>query len=592
MGSTLPPLHEAVRANDYDRVRALLLDQPGAVHTADAEHNRAIHVAAGTPGINKDIIRLLINSASSACFTVNARGEIPLHCAARSGNMAAVDQLSAVCQEAMACVDVDGSTPLMAALKAGRVGATLALLRAYPCAVIMWDTAGQLPLHIASQRYCDLDAMDTCTHYAEVIKAVLTLAPWMPHADPRMLCVDDGDLSVLHMAAFQNDGELVRLVLRAMPTAALSPNCMGDLPVHVAAWMGHADIVRDMLATMPGLTHAANNKQELPLHCAASSESEAAVSLLVNAAPTTATFFMLDGISPLYVAACHGNLGGARALLQACPTMATMANSNGLLPVYAAAWFGHEGVVDVLMAAAPDAANTLAPLDGLNALHAAACMCWPRAIDVLLRHAPQLATSLTVDGKTAVQLALRRDECSAVRDDAAVADAIAALIRVEPELARLALPIRMAATHGMRMCVSALVEAAPDTAMAGLKAALQAKQMRVACDLVALVPASDAFEALAPYGDILEMGQVFVEAIKAHVPLSNLCWKQVPRRVPGLLAALPTVMDKGRETDVHALVQRLGRRDKRYVQHAVMALNHAWPATPTELARRVVGLAV
>lgn len=584
-------LHQAVLANDFDRVRAVLLDSPSSIYATDAELNTAAHIAASSPLTHATIVRLLVDAAPSACFAVNTRGELPAHVAARSGHTAAIAQFVRVACQALECVNVAGNTPLMAALKAGHAEAAQALVVALPRAMMVFDLDGLAPLHIACQQYCDVDDLDEAARFGTVLRAMLTTAPWAV-ASPAMLRVGMGDMSVLHMAALLKHQDLVRLVLDLVPAAVLDMNTAGDLPIHVAAWMGHGGIVCDMLAILPALTYAANRQGELPLHCAAGTRSERAVIALLEAAPTTATFLMEDGISPLYLAAASGNEGGVRALLQACPAMATISTASGLLPVYAAAWFGHHQIVDLLMDVAPEAAGMLAPLDGMNALHVAACSCCPRAVDVILQRAPQLATSLSADNKTALQLVLEREDCSVEREDAAVAVVLASLLRFAPDLVRDSRAMCDAATHGMRECVLVLLEAAPDTCAAGLRAALRAGQTQVACELVVRVKATVAFGALVPYSGDIGMSPVFVEAIKAHVPMDAKCWNKVPRRVSGLLSALPAVVDKGREPDLKALVRRLGVSDKERVQLMLLSLNHASRDTPVDLARRMVSLAV
>lgn len=534
-------LHEAVRANRFRSVRRALLDKPGSVREADDRGDLPIHVAAASPRVGSSVLRLLLDTAASTAFLLNARGETAVHVAARLGNVVALTALVRNAHNALLCLDRAGDTPLMAAVRAGRSHAAGILCSAAPHVMLQPDAAGNLPLHVAVERYVAADASDAsdagsmaegsmaegsmaegsdADARADIVTTLLRKMHWAAAMDQRVLRVGAGAGSLLYVAIVRGHADLARMVLELDPAAAADRAPDGQTMLHVAAWSGNAGVVRAVLdAADAHLCLARDCRGELALHCAAMNARDTAVVALLHAQPATAAALSSNGCSPLFLAAAFGNEGTVRVLLAAQPDMAGVACDGGFTPAYVAAYFGHHACLDALLAVAPDTAAGVA-CDGLNALHAAVATCWPQSVAVVLRRAPHLATSCTADGRTAVQLLLLQDDAGAVlRDDAQAAPVLRSLLRVAPHLAT-AGAMRLAAARGMVRCALHLASAAPQTALAGLDEAARARRVDVAMALVGLpgLAPRDVLECLAPHVDVPELGAVFVRAIATHVP--------------------------------------------------------------------------
>ena len=133
-----------------------------------------------------EVLRLLLEAplASAAALMPNAKGRLPLHCAAIHGTAEAVRLL----------------------------------LEAVPEAALTPFAGGCLALHWAAS-YGE----------TEMVRLLLETAP------EAALRADAGGRLPLHGAAMHGDEERVRLLLEAAPAAALTADARGWLPLHSAA---------------------------------------------------------------------------------------------------------------------------------------------------------------------------------------------------------------------------------------------------------------------------------------------------------------------------------------------------------------------
>ena len=125
----------------------------------------------------------------------------------------------------------------------------------------------------------------------------------------------------------------MRLLLVAAPTAALTANAEGCLPLHMAADKGKEGAVLLLLEAAPAAVLAADAEGYLPLHLAADSESVEAVRLLLEAAPAAALTADVQGRLPVHWAANNGCAEAVCLLLEAAPTAALAADVEGWLPL-------------------------------------------------------------------------------------------------------------------------------------------------------------------------------------------------------------------------------------------------------------------
>lgn len=480
--------------------------------------------------------------------------------------MLAVAELVRDAPGALVSTNALGDTALMVAVKAGRSQAVQFLLAESPSTVLVPNNRGKFPVHAALDAYMGMlkewrRGVDGDVYQERAAVAYLVLDRHMPHlknvkVTKQTLRIRAGQMSMLHLACFLGHVPLACLILRVNSAAMLARGLNGNLPIHLAAHRGCLPLVAALLDAHPPLARVTNDRQDTPLHSAAESCNPEVVRLLLRAAPDTALALSMGGYSPLLVAASHAPAGSVWALLQAAPSMAEHpVHDLSMMPVHAAALSGNAGAVEMLLDAAPHTAV----YKNCNVLHMSIIVPFPDVVKAVVRRLPALATVPNAHGATCVELALTRPHC----DDDDVLAVMRPVLDVAPQLAT-ASAVVMALDRWLPQSACALVRARGASAL-------------------------ELLRTLPPYAADKANGAVFVELIKAHVPMSPECWALVPHSLPGLLAAMPVIMHtRGAETDVAEAVRRLTGADKRWLRACVRSLR----LLPPDLVRHTMCMSV
>lgn len=486
-------------------------------------------------------------------------GDAPIHIAARSGDLPAVTQLVRDAPDAVVSTNALGDTALMVAIKAARSQVVHFLLAESPSTVLVPNDRGKFPVHAAIDAYMGLikewrTLVDERLYEARTAVAAMVLERHMPHlgnvkVTKQSLRIRAGQMSMLHLACFLGHVRLACLVLRVDAAAGLATGRDGNYPIHMAARRGCLPLVSALLDAHPPLARVTNDLQETALHGAAESGNPEVVRLLLRAAPDTALALSQGGYSPLWIAAAHAPAGSVWALLQAAPSMAErpVNNTSRMMPVHAAAYSGNLGAVELLLDAAPHTAVTA----HCNVLYNAILQRFPDIVKAVLRRLPGLAD------RECVEYAVFRQH----------GDDLDALAVVEPLLE---------------------VGCAMETWRAVARA-LDRGLLQTACALVryprGATSALELLRTLQPYAADPTTHAVFVEAVKMHVPMSPECWALVPHNIPGLLAAMPTIMQTpGAGADVAEAVRRMPGAAKRWLRTCVRSLR----SLPPDLVRHTM----
>lgn len=376
-----------------------------------------------------------------------------------------------------------------------------------------------------------------------------------------------------------NDIQAVRALLRDRPDAVLDRDVAGNCAVHVAAAQAGADDTQDAVLALllhhaPEAAHALNHVRWTPLATAARAGNPAAVVRLLRVAPSLADAATAPGMRPVHLAfqayESLGDQGTADTLVallrdeaaRRSTTLTALALFAGVQehPLWRAAERGHDALVRAVCALFPDAMAEGLPI------HHAASYGRPNVVRALLELDASLARATDERGNTPLHHAAGSSARALPTQRAEVARV---LLEAAPEL--------LAATNREG-----------ETA---LSLALATRHVEVAAALLdaPAVSARDALTALAAYIGA-SVCPLYVAAIRRHVPLSPDLWALVPSPLPGLVHALPDVLERGAEADVDALVARLPAREKEELRAAVRGLWRSCRTLPKRVMTHILSI--
>jgi ankyrin repeat protein len=344
-------IHDAAKSGDFERVKALLKDNPELVFSKDRDDETPLHCAA--EGGHKNVADLLLSSKAE----INAKnkyGNTPLHRAAWKGHKDVVEFLLANKTDVNAR-DNSGLTPLHAAAAEGRKDVA-ELLLAGRADFNAETNRGDTPLHAAASgghrevaelllangadnetknnkgespgdwALADgrLDVAELLLQYSEyptdtrlhdaardgnlgIVKALLK-------DKPNLVFIKDqhNGATPLHKAANKDVAEL----LLAQGANVNARGRLGETPLHLAAGSGYTDVAEFLLASKAQVNAMDDNICYTALHWAArSGHPDLAELLLANGADVNAKGRYV-GKTPLQVAEEMGQKAVAELLRQ------------------------------------------------------------------------------------------------------------------------------------------------------------------------------------------------------------------------------------------------------------------------------------
>lgn len=341
-------------------VNALLHVYPAAALTGNAKDEVPLHVALKTGGVwGSAVATALLVARPDAAAKHNAAGKLPLHVALETGcDLTMVHALLDAHPSGAAEPDVKGKLPLHVALEHSNVESphglaiVLALLSTHPGAAAEPDSVGQLALHQA------LALREPCLTAAQHDEACVTLEP-----SAMAVAKDAVQKSTVSqgVAADEAPLTLVKTILEANPKATKIVNACGDTPLHVAMRNGcwTAATIRMLLNADLSAASRPNNQGNLLLHLFAekmasvsscTSETCCVLEALLEGYAEAVGVPNTAGELPLHLAlrggVGHAHLGGRgrthrvaflKRLIDAYPLSAAVADLNGNLPLHVAA---------------------------------------------------------------------------------------------------------------------------------------------------------------------------------------------------------------------------------------------------------------
>lgn len=197
----------------------------------------------------------------------------------------------------------------------------------------MGNRSGCLPLHLAAQ----CPGGHTGTEIVELLAKAKPQAALAPDAV--------GSLP-LHIAAAQHNADIARLLAKLCPQALTEADAGGYLPLHIA--IRHHDgffvdmlLVQHLAEAGPEALLIADKAGELPLHTAVhhlpARSAKPVIKHFLNCAPQAAARPANDGCLPLHRAlAGNQSVAVVKLLLDALPSATAAANHDGNLPLHLA----------------------------------------------------------------------------------------------------------------------------------------------------------------------------------------------------------------------------------------------------------------
>ncbi|KAE8771526.1 ankyrin repeat-containing protein [Hordeum vulgare] len=315
-------------------------------------------------------------------------GNTCLHIASTLGHQGFCMDVVALDNSLLTVENMDGETPLLAAVASGRALVASVLLRCYQArqmsaAILGQDKEGCNVLHHAihsGHRELALELIEAVPalskHVNKHDESPMFIAAMrnFPHIFEKLLSIPDSShaggygCNALHAAARDGDEERTKKIMRARPQMAIVANDGHNTPARLAVLFNKTKVVRILLQHDCSLGYEVNKQ----------------------------------GRTLLGSAAFRGHVDIAREILKHCPDAPYCRTSDCRTWLHTSVLFGHEEFVEFIVET-PQLSKLINMQDntGKTALHYAVQKCNPRIVASLLSHKGIDATTMDKNGSPA-----------------------------------------------------------------------------------------------------------------------------------------------------------------------------------------------
>ncbi|KAF7005406.1 hypothetical protein CFC21_020532 [Triticum aestivum] len=302
------------------------------------------------------------------------QGNTCLHISSIHGHEGFCVDVIALEDSLLAQTNLDGETPLVAAVRSGSVAVASALLGRYRVrrlseAILEKDKDGCSALHHA-----------ICSGDTELALELIEAEPALSKG------VNNFGDSPMYVAAAR---DLTSVALRLLEIGDSDHGGQfGYNALHSAVRNGNSVIVKRIMAKRPGLAKEAHKRGYTPMCTAMYRDKIDMLRLLLEHDPALGYDMTSDGYSLLQVAAHAGHVATARELLKHCPDAPCRgARVERWTCLHTSVYYGHLDFVKFVLAT-PQLGKLVNMQDnkGRTALHLAVENCDPKVVAALLSH--------------------------------------------------------------------------------------------------------------------------------------------------------------------------------------------------------------
>lgn len=232
------------------------------------------------------------------------RGDLPIHLAARAGNLGKIKQILEGCEEAaskrLLCKqNLEGETPLYVSSEKGHALVVVEMLKFLDLeSASIGANSGFDPFHIAARN-----------GHVEVLKELLGVFPNLA------MTTGPCNATALLTASSQGHIDVVNLLLETNSNLAKIARNNGKTVLHSAARMGHLEVVNALLHKDPSIAFMTDKKGQTALHMAVKGYSAEIVLELLKPDPLVLHLEDSKGNSTLHIAAKKGRTQIVECLL-------------------------------------------------------------------------------------------------------------------------------------------------------------------------------------------------------------------------------------------------------------------------------------
>ncbi|MFQ6648918.1 hypothetical protein Gotur_020933 [Gossypium turneri] len=292
-----------------------------------------------------DFIEQILTNCPSLLLQTNAKGQTPLHVAAKNGHSAIVkllikscakardgdsemgmDQVSAV-REMLRITDQESNTALHEAARCGNVEVVIALLDSEdPDFSYSANKKQETPLYIAARRRGS----------GRLLTLLLDKFTSTAHGGPH-------GRTALHAAAMAKDTEAIRVILKKKGNLTKERDEDGHTPLHYAAHLGCIFVVEELLKTDVSAAYIGDRKLGMtPLLMAARQGYLITVSKILSLCPDCCEKVDNEGLNLLHYLAFRSfsnplrlslfKLGGSEILYGSAKNLMELEGAFGMTP--------------------------------------------------------------------------------------------------------------------------------------------------------------------------------------------------------------------------------------------------------------------